>query len=311
MPLEGEGTWVESARHPQGMFYGVEPRPREVRRPFRKLSRVDEARLVLPSAGLISRADLLMSRAHARRMRERLKTEYDAMRLEAPGLFSIPGSQDLSVNDLALLSSDTGHYYAYLPDIAPGERLGVMVFLHGHAGNFRLLIWRWRALAQRAGLAILAPSGGFGFWGRDSAKIVASSLDDACRRWPVIDPARGLWFAGLSAGGNGVIRAGREFGWHGLVFLSAVMRRDLAESVFGSAPGGIPDVLVLNGLRDHNVSPRSVRRGIERFASLGARIEHFAYDEEDHFLLFGESEDVDRRIFEWMTNREPASASSS
>jgi hypothetical protein len=309
MPLEGEGALIESARHPQGMFYGVELRPHAVRRPFRKLSRVDEARLVLPAAGVISRADLLMSRTHARRMRQCLKAEYDAMRQESPGLFSIPGSQDLTANDLAFLSSDTGHYFAYLPEIAPGEKLGAMVFLHGHAGNFRLLIWRWRSLARRAGLAVLAPSCGFGFWGRNSERIVTSALEDACRRWPVIDPGRGLWLVGLSAGGSGVIRAAKEFDWHGLAFLSAVIRRDLSESVFTTRPDKVPKMLVLNGLRDHNVSPRSVSRGVERFESMGARVEHFAYDEEDHFLLFAQSEDVDRRMMDWMTNRKPISGS--
>lgn len=264
---------------------------------------MDEARLVLPGANVISRLDLLMSRVHARRLRQALRAEYDLMRQEAPDVFALSGSQDLTANDLAFLSSDTGHYYAFLPKVAEGEKLGAMVFLHGHAGNFRLMAWRWRELARRARLAIVAPSGGFGFWGPSSARIVSSALDDACRRWSVIDPGRGLWLAGLSAGGNGVIRSARAFGWNGLAFLSAVMRPDLIDSVFGARAAGIPEVLVLYGLKDHNVSPRSVNRGVERFISLGARIEHFAYDEEDHFMLFAQPDDVDRRILEWMSAR--------
>lgn len=265
---------------------------------------MDEARLVLPGAHIISRVDLLMSRVHARRLRQSLRGDYDLMRDEAPGIFALPGSQDLTVNDLAFLSSDTGHYYAFLPDTAEGEKLGVMVFLHGHAGNFRLMVWRWRALARRARLAVVAPSGGFGFWGRGSAGIVRSALEDACRRWPVIDPGQGLWLAGLSAGGNGVIRSARAFGWNGLAFFSAVMRPDLIDSTFGAGASDIPEVLVLNGLKDHNVSPRSVNRGVERFASLGAGIDRFAYDKEDHFMLFAQPDDVDRRILEWMSARD-------
>ncbi len=291
---------VVSVRTSEGTFYGVEPDRKAVWRPFRLLSRVDESRLVLPVAGLVSRADLLMSRAHARRMRACLKADYEAMRDEAPGLFGLPGSIDLTASNLAGLTYDTGHYYAFVPHAASGERLGAMVFLHGHAGNFRLLVWRWRKLAVRARLAILAPSCGFGFWGRNSAKIVQDTLADARCRWPSIDSNQGLWLCGLSAGGCGTIRAATAIGWRGLIFVSATMRPDLIDQAFHGTAETLPDALVLNGLKDHNVSPSSVSRGVRRLVDRGVSVDRFVYDEEDHFLVFAQADDLDRRMIEWM-----------
>ena len=291
---------VVSVGTSEGTFYGVDPDRQPVWRPFRILSRVDESRLVLPVGGLISRADLLMSRAHARRMRAYLKADYQAIRSEAPGLFTLPGSIDLTASNLAGLTYDTGHYYAFVPHTASGERLGAMVFLHGHAGNFRLLAWRWRKLAVRARLAILAPSCGFGFWGRISTKIVQDTLADARRRWPSIDSNQGLWLCGLSAGGCGTIRAATAIGWSGLIFVSATMRPDLIDQACHGTAGTFPDALVLNGLKDHNVSPASVSRGVRRLVDRGVGVDHFVYDEEDHFLVFAQADDLDRRMIEWM-----------
>lgn len=298
---------IVSVRTRQGTFYGVEPDRRPVWRPFRGLSRVDESRLVLPVAGLISRVDPLMSRAHSRRMRAWLRADYEAIRGDVPGLLSLPGSIDLTASNLAGLTYDTGHYYAFIPDTSIGEKLGAMVFLHGHAGNFRMLIWRWRSLAVRARLAILAPSCGFGFWGRNSANIVTAALADACRLWPVIDPDQGLWLCGLSAGGSGTIRAARAAVWHGLIFVSATMRPDLIDEACSGTSGPMPGALVFNGLKDHNVSPSSVNRGVRRLIDRGVDVERFVYDEEDHFLVFAQSADLDSRMIDWMSRHRETS----
>ncbi|MBI1324035.1 hypothetical protein GC170_12730 [bacterium] len=300
-------THVDSVRTSFGTFHSVEPVGRPVWRPFRRLSRVDESRLVLPVAGVVSRVDPLMSRAHAQRMRAWLRADYEAIRDEAPGLLDLPGSIDLTASNLAGLTYDTGHYYAFVPDTAIGERLGAMVFLHGHAGNFRMLIWRWRSLAVRARLAILAPSCGFGFWGRNSAKIVTRALADACRLWPVIDPGEGLWLCGLSAGGSGTIRAARSAAWHGLIFVSATMRPDLIDEACSGTSGAMPDALVFNGLKDHNVSPSSVNRGVRSLIDRGVDVERFVYDEEDHFLVFAQAADLDSRMIDWMSRHREAS----
>lgn len=298
---------IVSVRTSAGTFYGVEPNRKPVWRPFMRLSRLDESRLVLPVAGLISRVDPLMIRAHSRRMRAWLRADYQAIQAEAPGLLGLPGSIDLTASNLAGLTYDTGHYYAFVPDVASGERLGAMVFLHGHAGNFRMLVWRWRSLAVRARLAILAPSCGFGFWGKNSAKIVTDALEDARRRWPVIEPGQGLWLCGLSAGGSGTIRAARAAAWHGLIFVSATMRPDLIDEAFSHPPETMPDALVFNGLKDHNVSPSSVNRGVRRLIERGVDVDRFVYDEEDHFLVFAQAEDLDSRMIDWMARHRETS----
>lgn len=300
---------IESVLHPLGTFYSVDPRPDSVWRPFRRLSRMNESGLVLPVANFVSHVDPMMSRAHGRRLRAQLAADYREIRDEAPGILALPGAIDLTINGLAGLHYDTGHYFAFLPNVESGESLGAMVFLHGNAGNFRLLIWRWRAFAARARLAILAPSCGFGFWRQNSASIVESVIDDARKRWSQIDLAHGFWLCGLSAGGNGVLRCADLHDWDGLVFVSATMRRDLIEESSRRKPQEIADVLVLNGLKDHNVGPGSVRRGVDLLRRKGAAVDQFVYDEEDHFLVFSQSDDLDRRMIEWMNSRTPARSS--
>ena len=305
IPNVDDRPLIVEAEDPNGTFYGVDPRPHAFRRPFRGIDRIDEQRFVVPAAGLITRVDLLMSRVHAKRLRARLRYDYSLMRETSPGIFRLPGAQDLTINHMTGMYYDSGHYFAYVPRTEPGRRLGIMVFLHGHAGNFRLFIWRWRSLALRANLAVIAPSFGFGIWGRESARIVESSLNDALGRWPVIDPAQGLWLSGLSAGGSGVIRSSNLRPWNGLVFLSAVMPQKLAGRACDSPGKSVPGILVLNGQADHNVSHGSVRRGVDFFRSRGVKVEHHVYNEEDHYMTFAEADDVDNRMLSWMNSVGP------
>jgi pimeloyl-ACP methyl ester carboxylesterase len=246
-----------------------------------------------------------MSRTHAARVRETLAAEYTAMAAESPELLNLHGSTDLAINHLTGLSIHNGHYFAYIPETAPAEKLGLLVFLHGNAGNFRLMIWRWRQLAETLRVAVIAPSYGFGFWGKDSPKVVDRAVEDAISRWPQIMPDQGLWLAGLSDGGNGVTRAGMVRPWNGMVYLSATMRpKELASKEFTDRWKGRP-VLVLNGQKDHNVWPGSVRKAVEVLKIGGVDVSHECYDSEDHFMTFGAARVVDERIQRWISANRP------
>ena len=274
-------------------------------RPFQKLSTTNEARLVQRSAAVLTRLDPLMSRSHAARIRETLALEYAAMEAESPELLNLHGSTDLAINHLTGLSIHNGHYFAYIPKTAPAEKLGLFVFLHGNAGNFRLMIWRWRQLAEALKVAVIAPSYGFGFWGKDSAKVVDQAVGDAISRWPQIMPDHGMWLAGLSDGGNGVTRAGLVRPWSGLIYLSATMRpKELSGKEFNDRWKGRP-VLVLNGQRDHNVWPGSVRKAVAVLKIGGVDVSHECYDNEDHFMTFGAARVVDDRIQRWISANRP------
>ncbi|RLS24986.1 MAG: hypothetical protein DWH73_02620 [Planctomycetota bacterium] len=282
-------------------FHSIEPKATRIFRPFRWLATANEARLVPRTASVLTRLDPFMSPDHARRIRQTLALEYAAMSAQAPDLCKLCGSNDLAINHLRGLKIHTVHYFAYIPTTAPGETLGLFVFLHGNAGNFRLMPWRWRKMAETLRMAVLAPSYGFGFWGRQSASIIDHAVADAISRWPQIDPGQASWLAGLSDGGNGVTRAARAFPWHGLIYLSATMRpRELAHQDFIVHWKNRP-VLVLNGNRDHNVWPGSVARAVKVLKTGGVHVDHECYDEEDHFLTFGAAQRVDERIQSWIT----------
>ena len=122
-------------------FHSIERAGSDIFRPFHRLSSTNEARLVQRSANILTRLDPLMSRSHAVRIRETLAVEYAAMAAESPELLNLPGSTDIAINHLTGLSIHNGHYFAYIPETAPAEKLGLFVFLHGNAGNFRLMIW--------------------------------------------------------------------------------------------------------------------------------------------------------------------------
>lgn len=286
-------------------FHSIEPDGSDIFRPFHRLSSTNEARLVQRSANILTRLDPLMSRTHAARVRETLAIEYAAMAAESPELLNLHGSTDLAINHLTGLSIHNGHYFAYIPETAAAEKLGLFVFLHGNAGNFRLMIWRWRQLAETLRVAVIAPSYGFGFWGKDSAKVVDQAVGDAISRWPQIMPDQGLWLAGLSDGGNGVTRAGLVRPWNGMVYLSATMRpKELSGKEFNDRWKGRP-VLVLNGQKDHNVWPGSVRKAVAVLKIGGVDVSHECYDNEDHFMTFGAARVVDDRIQRWISANRP------
>lgn len=278
-------------------FFSVQACGISVFRPFRFLARLNEKRLVKSGASFLTRLDPFMSCSHGFRVRRTLFEMYDSIPEE---VLNLDGVNDLALNHLLGLGIETGHYYAYVPETRQGERLGLMLFLHGNAGNFRLMIWRWKKLADQLRLAVVAPTYGFGFWGRHSSRIVENAFSDALFRWVQIDPSCGIWLAGLSDGGNGVTRAALVRPWNGLIYLSGTMRsRELARQEFVTRWKNRP-VLVVHGAMDHNVSPQSVRRAVAVLEKAGVDVDYTCYDNEDHFLTFGADDIVDRRIRRWV-----------
>lgn len=281
-------------------FFSIWPGEQRVFRPFRWISRIPEEKLVQRAAGVFTRIDPLMSRQHARRVRQVLGEQYAAISASEPEFLAFEGASDLALNHLCGLPHETGHYYAYIPKHHGDRPLGAMVFLHGNAGNLKIFCHRWRNLAENLGLAVLAPSNGFGFWGRNSAGVVSRALADLTARWPQIDQSKGLWLVGLSDGGNGVTRSALTQPWHGLVYVSATMRaKELGQKEFREGWKNRP-LLVLHGRADHNVSPRMAEKSIEVLRQGGAEVSAEWYDKEDHFLTFGAADAVDERIARWI-----------
>ena len=66
---------------------------------------------------------------------------------------------------------DPQHCYSYRPEPRfPGERLGLLVFLHGHGTNYLFCVHALRPLCDKLRLALVAPSFGYGNWEAPAAR---------------------------------------------------------------------------------------------------------------------------------------------
>ena len=177
-------------------------------------------------AAILTRLDPWMSTRHARRIRGVLGGLYDEMEA-VPGTRSLGTVVNLAMAELLGGSfRNSGHYYAYVPENRPGERLGMIVFLHGNAGNHKVMAWAWKPFADRYKVAIVCPTFGFGFWGEGGVEAVERSREHALDTLP-IDPGL-VWLGGISDGGKGVTRTAAEHPerYRGLIYLSPTMLPD-------------------------------------------------------------------------------------
>jgi hypothetical protein len=279
--------------------------PAELMRPG-PLGRLPERDLVKLGAAMGSRLIPGIDAGHSRRIREETTRLYRELDADEVGK-TLPTVAHLALAELIGRPFDAGHYYAYVPAHAPGERLGAIVFLHGNAGNLKLMTWAWRPFAEAHRFAIICPTYGFGLWGEAGVRAVNRTLDDALRRLP-IDPGR-VYLAGVSDGGNGVTRAGRDrpSRFRGLLYMSPTMRVDELESPAYSGGWRGRQVLVLHGDRDVNVRKADVDPAVDRLRALGVDVTYRVFPGEDHFLFFGRSAEVFETISAWMNGpREPA-----
>lgn len=201
---------------------------------------------------------------------------------------------------------DPRHCYSYRPESRfPGERLGLLVFLHGHGNNYLFLIHALRPLCDKLRLALVAPTFGYGNWEAPggweavarATRFGVEALDP--------DPAR-VFLGGISQGGAGVGRAGEALAsrFAGLIFISPTMELSVMGSEeFAEGWSGRP-VLVIHGDRDRNVSPESVTTACERMEANGVRVTQHRDPDGAHFLFFAKLDEVFEVIAKWVRSAE-------
>jgi polyhydroxybutyrate depolymerase len=119
------------------------------------------------------------------------------------------------VTDLSIKQGDTQRHVAIVtpPAIGPGERLPLVVLLHGHNGNADAVVtqggWKEQVIAHR--FIVAAPDGISQSWnaggccrlatllGIEDVPFLDAVIADLARR-PTVDPAR-IYLAGVSNGG--------------------------------------------------------------------------------------------------------------
>lgn len=272
----------------------VDPGQTPSRTPLSFLPEVDQVHL---GATVVSRIVPWMTREESRRLRDvplRLYREMD------PDARALPPVTHLALAELAGLDFDNGHAFTYIPRPNPGERLGAIVFLHGNAGNFKLLAWAWRPFAERERFAILCPTFGYGLWNEGGVEAVERVLAAVLSRFP-IDPER-VYLGGISDGGKGVTRSATAHPerYRGLIYISPTMLLDeLSAPAFTDVRLDRP-MLVLHGGRDWNVRPETVDAAVALLRRKRANVTYRRFPDDDHFLFFARRDEILDRVGDWI-----------
>ncbi len=197
---------------------------------------------------------------------------------------------------------DPLHCYSYRPEQQfAGERLGLLVFLHGHGNNYLFFVHALRSLCDRLRLALILPSFGYGNWEAPGGVEAVVRATRFGREAIGPDPAR-VFLGGISQGGAGVSRAAvaRPKQFAGLIFISPTMEPGVIDTeAFEEGWGGRP-VLVIQGDRDANVRPDTVTAACERMTALGVKVTEYRDPDAGHFLFFAKTDEVFGVIEQWV-----------
>ena len=259
---------------------------------------VDEADQIRLGGLLLPWIDPFMSQRQGRRFATSFNNTYTDLN-ESRDFVSIGSAMPEAYLDMFLPCSSTGHAYLYRPSNALGERLPVIVFLHGWLGNMKAYMWTLSRFAEEHGFVVICPTFRNGLWEREDADDTLRWLSGVIREDSTCDPDRVI-VIGLSNGGTGVTRWATvlpETLW-ALVFVSPVLRHT-ADADFVSAVGTRP-ILVVHGGQDTRIPPDYVDQAVSQMRSAGVRVQSICYPEEDHVLVLSAQERFHTDLLKWI-----------
>lgn len=253
---------------------------------------IPEVDAVTLGVAILTRLDPWISTEQARRTRRILNERYEEM-AAAPETRSLGTVANYAMAELLGGSFQKGtHYYAYIPAHLPNERLGMLVFLHGNAGNHQVMAWAWKPFADQHKVAIVCPTFGFGFWDDGGVEAVERVYQHAVSTLTV-DPTR-VWLGGISDGGKGVTRSAAAHAEHygGLIYISPTMvLPEVGSLSFLERWKGRP-VILFQGEADHNVLKRDVDPAVELMCNGSIDVIYQTFPGEDHFLFFARRAEI-------------------
>ncbi len=231
--------------------------------------------------------DRALDDAHAQRLRSLLPGAYGPLLQVGSNLGDV-------------LTPDSGQQYVYLPVHAEGERLPLVIFLHGSGGAFvayQHLLQQW---ADAGRFIVVSPGFGFGNWQYGHG---LEHVEDA-RAWAEQNlPVDGsqVTLVALSNGGRAVTRlieADQARRWPRVVALSAVLEPDLLGLQWRDR-----QILIIHGADDERIGLPWVREGEARLKAAGAHVQTHLWPGEDHFLWFSRPAEVQQVALEWLGSR--------
>jgi len=257
--------------------------------PWNVIPEVDQVSLGL---NLLPLADPYVDAAKGRRMRSLVLPTYEQMD-EYPEFRRLGSVMGLTVRDLLHVGSCDGHYYLFLPETAPDERVPCLIFLHGMGGNIKPCFWMLSRISKRMKCAVVAPTFGMGLWQKEgSAEFVVDVTREVIETLPV-DRER-IFLMGYSQGAVGVTRAAvREPGLYcGLVFLSPITEDDrFGSPEFASQKDNLR-LLFLHGSNDLRIPCSFVEGTAKLLQRTGYDVRFEIFEGEDHYLILSQQKTV-------------------
>ena len=252
---------------------------------------------------LITRLDLWMPHHEAKATRTAVRTLIAEVHAH-PDYDRLARASDYNSRGMISGQLDPHHCYSYRPEPRePGERFGLLVFLHGHGSNYLIMLHALRPLADRLRLVLVAPTFGYGNWeAPGGVEAIERATRFGLEAFP-IDPRRVI-LAGFSQGGAGVSRAAVAFPrtFTGLVFISATMEMPvIAPEPFAQGWKDRP-VLVIQGERDHNVKPHTVTAAVAQMEADGVKVSTHYDPDAGHFLFLAKLDEVRAVIGKWLAS---------
>jgi predicted esterase len=232
--------------------------------------------------------------AHAKRLRSLLPNVYGELRLVGSTLGEVADPR-------------SGQTFVYVPAHAPGERLPLLVFLHGSGANFvayQALLRQW---ADAGRFVVVSPSFGAGNWQNPGGLETIDAARAFAEGSLPVDPHR-VALVGLSNGGRGITRlvandTARR--WPVVVALSAVIEEGVLTSAWADR-----DVLLLHGEADERIGFDYFESFAAALEGHGARVERRSWPGEDHFLWFSRPFEIQESVVPFLARhwRHPAGA---
>jgi pimeloyl-ACP methyl ester carboxylesterase len=211
-------------------------------------------------------------------------------------------------------STGNGHFYYCVPQHASGEKLPLIIFLHGSVGNFRSYLYCWKMFADQFRCIVVCPTFGMGDWSQsDGIQAIEDVRQYAIEQLSVDDHR--VYLVALSNGGLGATRVARKFPDHfqGVVFISGVIESGLIESPRFVRGWKDRPILLVHGQHDRRISAARADQAAATLKQGGAAVTYFVYPDEDHFLFFGARQRFFHDLATWIREIEsqlPASENS-
>jgi predicted esterase len=283
-PSGAPTTAKPSGARLESRFTSAHPYPRFA--PANVVPEIDQFKL---GSYLVPATDPYLTVASSARLRGLIVDVYRDMDRD-PAFRALGSAMPYAYDNL-----DSGHLYAYVPARAPGEKLGLLLFLHGSGGNFKVYTHILQRVAEQEHVMVVAPSFGFGNWHMPGGTAAIAAAADYAVRELDADPSQ-VVLMGLSNGGRGVARALRDGAEHyaGVVLLSAVMETDVLRGVDDRYRG--TPALVLYGDADDRLPRDYEEAGAEALRKAGLGVRVHAYPREDHFLFFSQRASIQSEV---------------